>query len=317
MGIYRYENLSQDELSALPRGKTAVLLPVSPMEQHGPHLPLGVDAIFAGFFSEEIARRLSEKKPDWNFILFPTLVAGSDTLIHDGTVEVRPSILRGLVYDCSKALAKNGFDKIIAVSGHGGPRHLVVLEEVSAKMRWRHRARMISASSRLLFQVLKGGFTDRVAALLEKDGGRLSDEERAGLKGDYHGGFLETSVMMVARPDLVKPHFKELRPAIVDKIWKVTRKSGKTAGDGLGYLGSPALARPEVGRAILQAVFDESLPIFEKFLDGEDVRKAFRSPFYYIPILRTDFKWLLALFLYAGALGAAWLVFIGLLEAYK
>src|SRR5262249_6341817 len=147
MAILRYENITHLELSALPRDKTAVFLSVGPLEQHGPHLPLGTDGLTADFFSEQLARRLAEKRPDWTFILFPTMFAGSDTLTYTGSIEVKPTVLRTLLLAQCSQLARDGFRNLVAVGTHGGPRHMVVLEEVAARMAWRHRARMVSASA--------------------------------------------------------------------------------------------------------------------------------------------------------------------------
>ena len=43
--IKRWENLTRDEIAALDKDKTIVMLPTSATEQHGPHLPVGTDAI--------------------------------------------------------------------------------------------------------------------------------------------------------------------------------------------------------------------------------------------------------------------------------
>src|SRR5258708_866518 len=99
MPIFKYENLTHLELAGLPRDKTAVFICAGPLEQHGPHLPLGTDAQSAAYFSEKIAERLSVSRPDWNFVLFPTIFAGSDTLTYTGTIEVRPGVLRNLLMD--------------------------------------------------------------------------------------------------------------------------------------------------------------------------------------------------------------------------
>ena len=306
MPILKYENLTHSELGALPREKTVVLLPAGPLEQHGPHLPLGSDAFSAEYFSERMAERLEAARPDWHFLIFPTIFAGCDTLTYTGSVEVRPATFRALLLDCCKQLARDGFKSIIAVGAHGGPRHMVVLEEVAARMRWRHRARMVSASARILFEVLRGTFVEKIAVQMERAGHKLSDDERAGLKNDYHGGLLETSLLMVARPELVKPTFKTLQPAILKSIWHFRRSSGKTVGQGLGYLGSPALARPEIGQAAVEVLINDSVPLLERFLDGADVSRHFRSKFYYVPFFRTDFKIFILLVLYPMLLGAAW-----------
>jgi creatinine amidohydrolase len=318
MAILRYENLTHQDLSGLPREKTVVLLPAGPLEQHGPHLPLGTDALTAAYFAEQIARRLDSKRPDWNFILFPTIFAGSDTLTYTGTIEVKPHVLRALLYSNCKQLCKDGFRTQIVVGTHGGPRHMVVLEEVAAKIRWRFRARMVSASAKLLLQVVRGEFIERIAARLERDGAPLTEKEREGMRYDYHGGLLETSMMLAAYPALVKDSYKTLEPAIIDSYFKLTRRSGKNAGDGLGHLGSPALARAEIGRAAIEAFVEDTLPLLERMIDGEKVWKQFRSPFYFVPFFRTHFGLIVAF----AAAGIAFAISISMMthfitEMYK
>jgi creatinine amidohydrolase len=290
MPVLKYEDLTHAELKALPRDRTVVFIPSGPLEQHGLHLPLGTDAFMAEYFSESVVHRLAAKRPDWTFLMMPTLFAGSDTLTYTGSIEVRPEALRAVLYDCCKQLAKDGFRTQIAVSAHGGPRHMVVLEEIAAKMKWRHRTRMISAASRVIFEILSGNFAAKIAAQVEKSGGKMSDEAKEALKCDYHGGLIETSIMMVVKPDLVKPIYKELKPAILSHYWKIKRTSGRSCGEGHGHLGSPALASPEIGAAVIEVILTDLEPLLENFLDGENVSRYFRSPFYYVPFFRTDFK---------------------------
>ncbi len=313
MAILHYESLTHTDLQALPRDRTVVMLTVSPLEQHGPHLPYGTDPIQATMIGELLVERLHPKFPEWNWLFLPPISLGCDTMINQGSIEIKPITLRAVVYDHLQQLAKDGFKNVIALNAHAGPRHVVILEELAAKVRWRHRMRMISASSRIIVEVLKGNFVERIDKKLQLLEQKLSDEERKGLKHDYHGGMLETSMMLALRPDLVKPMYRELRPEIVERMWKIGRKSAAQTGKGLGYLGSPALARPEIGRAAIEAIFDEVLPLIERFLNGEDVRKDFRSKFYYIPIFRTDFKWMIFIALYAGAFGTAWIILVRLM----
>lgn len=318
MPLLKYENLTHAELAALPRDKTVILLPTGPLEQHGPHLPLGVDAMTAAFFGEKIAERLQQTRADWNFVLFPTIYAGCDTLTYTGTVEIRPAILRALIYDCCKQLAKDGFKTIMALSAHGGPRHNIVLEEVAAKMRWRYRARMIVASGKILHDILQGDFVEKISARLEKNGQPLNDGEREGLKYDYHGGLLETSVMMIARPDLVKSLYKDLKPAIVKSFYKLRRTSGRTVGEGLGHLGTPALAKPQIGQAAVDVLLDDVTPLLERFLNGENLNREFRTKFYYLPFLRTDFKLILVFGLACVIMtGMLWFLNSLLVENFK
>src|SRR5262249_54428041 len=59
LSVYRLEEMSTPALDALDRERTVAVLTVSPLEEHGPHLPVGVDAFAARHFAETIAERLS------------------------------------------------------------------------------------------------------------------------------------------------------------------------------------------------------------------------------------------------------------------
>jgi creatinine amidohydrolase/Fe(II)-dependent formamide hydrolase-like protein len=65
--------MSMPALDALDRERTVVLVTVSPLEQHGPHLPLGVDAFTASHFATQIAERLVADRPGWSAVLAPPL----------------------------------------------------------------------------------------------------------------------------------------------------------------------------------------------------------------------------------------------------
>jgi len=84
--------MSSPALDALDRTRTVIVLTVSPLEEHGPHLPLGVDAIAARHFAESIAARLVAARPGWTVVLAPTLHLGSFTFDAPGTVSVRRRI---------------------------------------------------------------------------------------------------------------------------------------------------------------------------------------------------------------------------------
>ncbi|PYO14721.1 MAG: creatininase, partial [Candidatus Rokuibacteriota bacterium] len=71
--------MSTPALDALDRARTVVVLTVSPLEEHGPHLPVGVDAIAARHFAEVLSERLTVTRPGWTALLAPTLPLGSFT----------------------------------------------------------------------------------------------------------------------------------------------------------------------------------------------------------------------------------------------
>src|SRR5512145_2817926 len=101
--------MSTPALDALDRARTLVLLTVSPLEEHGPHLPLGVDAFAARHFAETLAERLVATRPGWTAVLAPTLHLGSFTFDSVGTIRIRQRVVRDAVVDYGASLARAGF----------------------------------------------------------------------------------------------------------------------------------------------------------------------------------------------------------------
>ena len=151
MTVHRLEEMSTPALDALDRHRTLVLLPVSPLEEHGPHLPIGVDAFAARHFAEALAERVTADRPGWAAVLAPTLHLGSFTFDTVGTIRIRQRVVRDAVVDYGASLARAGFRWIVVANGHGGPGHLVALEEASAIVSRRHRVTMYGEASPLGF----------------------------------------------------------------------------------------------------------------------------------------------------------------------
>jgi creatinine amidohydrolase/Fe(II)-dependent formamide hydrolase-like protein len=58
MTIHYWQQLSTTDFAQLDKTRTLVLLPFGATEQHGPHLPVGTDALLV----EEVLRRLAYQK---------------------------------------------------------------------------------------------------------------------------------------------------------------------------------------------------------------------------------------------------------------
>src|SRR5712691_3320343 len=116
--ILRLAELSFTRLEALERRRTVVIFAVSPLEEHGPHLPVGTDLFHAEFFNQELAKRLLEGKPDWTVLLAPSLPVGASAFDKAGTLLVRARTVRNVTLDYGVALARHGFAYILVTNGH-------------------------------------------------------------------------------------------------------------------------------------------------------------------------------------------------------
>ncbi|KAB7706678.1 creatininase [Bacillus aerolatus] len=95
-----------------------LILPIGSIEQHGPHLPLGVDAMLA----EKISLSIAEKV---NAVVAPTVSYGYKSLpasgggpLFPGTIDLKGSTVISLVYDLLEEFLHDGWQKILMVSCH-------------------------------------------------------------------------------------------------------------------------------------------------------------------------------------------------------
>jgi creatinine amidohydrolase len=277
--------MSTPALDRLDRDRTVVVLTVSPLEEHGPHLPVGVDAFAARHFAEAIGERLVVSRPGWSVVLLPTLHLGSFTFDAVGTLRVRQRVVRDAVVDYGDSLARAGFRWILVANGHAGPGHLTALDEAAAIVSRRHGVTMASFTGHLAWEFLRGRFVDRIEAEL---GRALTTSERDALAEDAHGGWWETSLMLLLRPDLVDDGYRTLPPARYPLAARAVPNYPLRNG-GQGYVGHPALADPAFAKATTAVLVGEAISIVEGLLDGRLRPSDRRSPFFRVPFLRTNF----------------------------
>ncbi|MBI2491171.1 MAG: creatininase family protein [Candidatus Rokubacteria bacterium] len=300
MSVHRLEEMSTPALDALDRARTVIVLTVSPLEEHGPHLPVGVDAITARYFAETIGERLVAARPGWSVVLAPTLHLGSFTFDAVGTVRVRQRVVRDALVDYGASLARAGFRFILVANGHGGPGHLTALEEAAAIVSRRHRILMASFTGHLAWQFLRGRYLERMETAL---GRPLAAAERRAFAEDAHGGWWETSLMLMLRPDLVDGAYRDLPPARYRLAARVVPNYPLKNG-GQGYVGHPAMGDPAFARATTDVLVAETMELVEGLLDGRITPAERRSPFFALQVFRTDF-WPVAAAAAAGlAVGA-------------
>lgn len=289
MSVHRLEETSTPALDALDRSRTVVILSVSPLEQHGPHLPVGVDAFAARYFAEMIAERVVASRPGWSAVVAPTLPIGSFTFDTVGTIRVRQRVVRDTLVDYGDSLARSGFRFILVANGHAGPGHVAALDEAAAIVSRRHGVTMASLTGSIIWEFLRGRYVDAIEAEL---GRPLTAAERDAIAEDAHGGWWETSLMLLLRPELVDESFRTLPPRRYPLASRVVPNYPLRNG-GPGYVGHPALADSLFAKATTTVLLREAMRSVDGLLDGRLEPSDLRSPFFRVPFFRTNF-WLAA-----------------------
>lgn len=274
----RFEEQSSPIISALDKSKSVVILAVSPVEGHGSHLPLGVDYFDALLFAEKAAEITIKKKPDFDALIYPGIPLGTQLYRQPGSVRVKGGVLYDMIVDIGNSLSNWGFKYIFLLSGHGSPKDIVTLEAACRKVSRKNRVQMHNLSGTLAIRFLKGEFIGRISERLPKP---LSDEEKALLKKDIHGGWWETSMML------------KLKSELVDEGYNLLPDNEKTkSSDGVnpGYFGSPSKASSSFAEISMEILIEEVGDVIENCLDGHDITPFTISPLYSKFILRPKFK---------------------------
>jgi creatinine amidohydrolase len=252
------------DVERMDRARTAVVLAVSPVEEHGPHLPLATDILE----SVGMARRLCERLETvpalagWTYLFYPALPIGCDTWTYPGSVEVAPENVRRVVEDIGVSLGRQGFARVILANNHGGPRHNLALEAAARAIGRRSPARALSLAGRVMVSFL---LEDGLAPFLARHG--LSKDD---VRYDFHAGAFETSEMLALHPEKVRDGWQKLAPVSLP-FGRMRRDSALTAGEGLGYFGAPALASRELGEAYVEYILEVLTADMTRFLLGERV----------------------------------------------
>jgi len=239
MAVKTLQELTWTELNSWASKGAIAMVALGPMEDHGPHLPAGVDLYLAQGFVKELGRRL-ERETGRDIVVLPPLPLGAQLQYSLGCLRLRANSLRSVLRNLGRELAREGFETCVVVTAHGAASHLAALE-VACRQASRHGIRMLNPSGPLMMKFLTGGMRKP----LERAYGRpFSNEEWSELKVDFHAGAWETSMMLCWHPELVGD-YKRLPGYSVFK---------QGMNDHQGYFGSPALSSERLGRAAIEVL---------------------------------------------------------------
>lgn len=102
------------------KDSVTLVVPIGSTEQHGPHLPVGVDAMVCEHVARSAARRAD--RPDRPVVVAPTLAYGSSHhhLPRPGTLSLSSDTMLAVLRDILTSAARTGVRRMVVVNGHGG-----------------------------------------------------------------------------------------------------------------------------------------------------------------------------------------------------
>ena len=158
------------------------VLPLAAVEQHGPHLPLGVDAFLAEAYLAR-ARKLIPAELPVTFLPLQSIGQSDEHLRFPGTLTLSAqSVIRAWT-EIGESVRRAGLRKFVLMTSHGG--NIQAMDIVARDLRARHDMLVVTCGWH------RFGYPD----------GLFTEEER---KHGIHAGDIETSLMLAARADMVR-----------------------------------------------------------------------------------------------------------------
>lgn len=300
--LLELEQLSQAGLLELDPKQTVAFWTISPVEVHGPHLPLGTDLRIGEGVLRRAAALWLEGDERRRALLLPPLPLGADVLPLPGSLEVSREVLEQAILQCGAGLARLGLSALVLGNNHGGPRHLIALEAAARKLERRTGLLVVNPFGAFLRAMIR-----RDPLTLELTG--LYPDTGIGGSRDVHAGNLETSVALALFEQDVSPGYRELpatsipprsrTAAAMRSTARLLRRrrsvlghradSGATgldyaaglldwvsAKDVPSYVGPPAEATRERGQRCFEGMARFSADLLDRALAGEQVHRDTR-----------------------------------------
>lgn len=212
------------------------VLPIAAVEQHGPHLPVGVDSMIMQGYLDRTIPLIPADIPA-TFLPIQTIGKSNEHLEFPGTLSLSAETVIRAWTEIGESVHRAGIKKLLIVNSHGG--NMSAMDIVARELRVRH-GMLVAFTSWHMFGYPKGAFSD--------------DETRLGI----HAGEIETALMLAFRPDLVRmDKAKDFCPVTyeMEEIFKYLR-TGRPGGFGWmaqdirpeGAAGDASKATPENGQ---------------------------------------------------------------------
>ncbi|WP_049926482.1 creatininase family protein [Halopiger goleimassiliensis] len=255
---YRLDEMTWRDVEAALEETETLLLPVGSTEQHGHHMPLGVDV----FMPEGICERVGERT---DCLVAPPVWYGVSPhhTFKPGTFTVESETFQRYVFDICASASEWGVENVLLVNGH----YLAQDPELDVVVRELRTKRDVQAFHVPLVSVFEDA----------------ANEHRT-TEVSFHGSEFETSLMLSLRPDLVRmdeaervdPPEEALPLTAYDAYgdnrvgWALSATDMERLTEA-GNVGDPTAATEETGAKLLENAVSQVTDLVEALEAGQSV----------------------------------------------
>ncbi len=174
--------MTWQDIAGAETARWIAVLPLAAVEQHGPHLPLGVDTFIAEGYLERVQAILPDDLPV-TFLPVQRIGVSAEHLSYPGTLTLSATTAIAAWIELGESLARAGLRKLVLVTSHGG--NVAAMESVARELRTRLGMLAVTVGWH------RFGYPD----------GTFEPEEK---RHGIHAGDVETSLMLAAKPETVR-----------------------------------------------------------------------------------------------------------------
>jgi creatinine amidohydrolase len=174
--------MTWEDFAGADKTRWIAVLPVAAVEQHGPHLPLGVDALIGAAYLSR-ARALLPAELPVSFLPMLPIGTSEEHRAFPGTLTLSADTLIRVLAEIGESVHRAGLRKLVIVNSHGG--NVSAIDLVTRDLRVRLNLLTVACSWFGL------GYPD----------GQFTQQEQV---HGIHAGAIETSIMLAAHPALVR-----------------------------------------------------------------------------------------------------------------
>ncbi|MBV9302175.1 MAG: creatininase family protein [Acidobacteriaceae bacterium] len=264
--IYKIAAMNTRQIQALDLQRTVVVIPGGILEEHGPYLPSYTDGYAIERYTQELANAIAAR-PGWVVLLFPQIPLGNDPAntigakrVFPGSYPVRMATVRAIYMDVANELGDQGFRWIFLVHNHGAPNNQKALNQASDYFHDVYGGAMVNLFGlRPVFECC--GTKNKF----------LSPEARAEEGFTVHAGADEHSQLLLLRPELVAPDYRQAESLTAHNFADHVRIA--KAGGWQGYFGAPRFASAAMGAQEFLSSSHKLNEVALQILDGLDCKK--------------------------------------------
>lgn len=261
MGIAKLEEMTWIEVDRLDKNNAIALVPISPIEEHGPHLPLGTDLFGARDIASLAAQQAVSHDPQLEVVITPSIPLGASGSTADfpGTISLRGTTLKAVVLDVCNALAGHGFRNILIFNHHMDPVHMKAILDAVDAVSAAYDLRIAELLSRIYY------------AGIESEEDRYVRSMGLEMEKEIHADAKETAYIAYRYPELVKVDPQTLPAVHIDVRDKYSKgmKTFKAMGAQMGYIGSPSAATKSLGQLHLENGARLAAELIGKMMKGD------------------------------------------------